>query len=260
MSLATKAVTVVERVEQSAVRELVAALVAGRVQPTSTPLDLRGVDPMLAVRPVVDLLAAWRERADVESEALGLALTSALEARSRAKDAAPQVEVVWTGPAELSSPLRQTAAVVHELIDAARSNILVVGYSITFDYLQRGATGRLLQDLLTATSRGVQITMVLHDDPQNLAQLTRAWPHDHRPPHVLVWPIPATDEMTKLHAKVVVVDGSDLLVTSANLTFHGLERNMEIGLRIRGPQAAIVRQRFDELERIGCLKPIARRF
>ena len=260
MSLASNVATVVERVEQSAVRELVAALATGRVQPTSTPLDLRGIDPILAVRPVVDLLAAWRERRDVESAALALALTSALEARSRAKDAAPQVEVVWTGPAELSSPLRPTAAVVHELVDRARSYVLVVGYSITFDYLQRGATGRLLQDLLAATKRGVQITMVLHDDPKNLAQLTRAWPLGHRSPHVLVWPIPAADAMTKLHAKVVVVDGSDLLVTSANLTFHGLERNMEIGLRIRGPQAEIIRQRFDELERIGCLKPIATRF
>ena len=36
---------------------------------------------------------------------------------------------------------------------------------------------------------------------------------------------------------MLVVDRSDLLVTSANLTWHGMTNNFEIGLRVRGNAA-----------------------
>jgi phosphatidylserine/phosphatidylglycerophosphate/cardiolipin synthase-like enzyme len=38
-----------------------------------------------------------------------------------------------------------------------------------------------------------------------------------------------------------------VLVTSANLTYHGLAENLEIGLRVKGAQAAAIGQRFDHL-------------
>ena len=38
----------------------------------------------------------------------------------------------------------------------------------------------------------------------------------------------------KVHAKVAVVDGVRAFVTSANLTGHALERNMEAGVLING--------------------------
>jgi phosphatidylserine/phosphatidylglycerophosphate/cardiolipin synthase-like enzyme len=40
-----------------------------------------------------------------------------------------------------------------------------------------------------------------------------------------------------MHVKAVVVDGRVALVTSANLTGHALERNMELGLVVRGGAA-----------------------
>ena len=43
-------------------------------------------------------------------------------------------------------------------------------------------------------------------------------------------------------------------MTSANLTFHGLESNLELGLRVRGPQAAVVAERFDQLAAMGVLE------
>lgn len=50
-----------------------------------------------------------------------------------------------------------------------------------------------------------------------------------------------------MHAKCLLVDGSDLLVTSANFTFHGLHGNIEIGIRVRGAQAAEARKIFSHL-------------
>ena len=42
-----------------------------------------------------------------------------------------------------------------------------------------------------------------------------------------------TDEMHKMHCKMIVVDDQDLLVTSANFTYHGMLGNIEFGVRLR---------------------------
>ena len=45
-------------------------------------------------------------------------------------------------------------------------------------------------------------------------------------------------QYTKLHAKCLVVDRLQMLVTSANFTFHGLESNIELGLLVRNQPLA----------------------
>jgi hypothetical protein len=54
-------------------------------------------------------------------------------------------------------------------------------------------------------------------------------------------------------AKALVVDRLEALVTSANLTLHGLQANLELGLRVRGPQAQAIALRFDHLIASGVL-------
>ncbi len=51
----------------------------------------------------------------------------------------------------------------------------------------------------------------------------------------------------KLHAKVIVSDHSDALVTSANLTKAGFQENLEMGLRIQGDMAGAIVRHFDLL-------------
>ena len=50
-----------------------------------------------------------------------------------------------------------------------------------------------------------------------------------------------------MHAKCLLVNGTDLLVTSANFTFHGLHGNIEIGVRLSGPPAFEARKVFSHL-------------
>jgi phosphatidylserine/phosphatidylglycerophosphate/cardiolipin synthase-like enzyme len=52
----------------------------------------------------------------------------------------------------------------------------------------------------------------------------------------------------------VEADDEALLVTSANLTYHGLFANLELGILVRGSVAGEVRRHFDRLERQGHLK------
>lgn len=41
-------------------------------------------------------------------------------------------------------------------------------------------------------------------------------------------------KFAKMHGKALLVDGSDLLISSANFTFHGFHGNLEFGVRLRG--------------------------
>ena len=55
--------------------------------------------------------------------------------------------------------------------------------------------------------------------------------------------------MASLHAKLVVAKQKDALVTPANLTYHGLKANLELGVRLQGPVAADIVDHFNRLIR-----------
>ena len=46
--------------------------------------------------------------------------------------------------------------------------------------------------------------------------------------------------MAALHAKVISIDKRETLITSANLSYHGQEGNLELGIYVESP--AIARQ------------------
>ncbi len=193
---------------------------------------------------------------EVTAEAVAVSLQAAVGLRDLERLQRPEVEIVWTGP-EAEGPLvRPTAAVIEEMLGAVREagEVLVVGYSFA------GAGGRPLSkivDLLCAASRrGALVTIVLHrdDEEKNRDHLLSAWDPSAIRPRLLTWDPPRDFPYTKLHAKVLVVDRLETLVTSANLTFHGLTANLELGLRVRGPQARHIALRFDHLIAAGVLR------
>ena len=77
----------------------------------------------------------------------------------------------------------------------------------------------------------------------NWDQLRQGWPDDAPRPGVYTWG-DDDDQIAKLHAKVIVVDRRDLLITSANLTGHGMSGNLELGARLTGRPA---RQAHDHI-------------
>ena len=52
------------------------------------------------------------------------------------------------------------------------------------------------------------------------------------------------DPMSSLHAKVICVDQSKTLITSANLSYHGQEGNIEMGTYI---ESATIARQVDEV-------------
>lgn len=79
-------------------------------------------------------------------------------------------------------------------------------------------------------------------------RVLEVWPEDAARPRIF-HDRPRADgaPYASMHAKCLLVDGSDLLITSANFTFHGLKGNIEIGVRLGGPPGAEARKIFPHL-------------
>jgi phosphatidylserine/phosphatidylglycerophosphate/cardiolipin synthase-like enzyme len=185
----------------------------------------------------------------VAPSAVALALRTGRGVTVREAAQRPQVEVVWTGP-EAGGPLvRPTTAVIREMLRDTRAGgeILLVGYSLTAD--DGSPSADIIGLLVEASKEQAQVRVVLHKDEEakNRKNLLAAWSAFAVKPTIYTWEPPTGGPYRKMHAKTLVVDRVEVLVTSANLTFHGLSENIELGLRVRGPQAAAIAQRFDHL-------------
>jgi phosphatidylserine/phosphatidylglycerophosphate/cardiolipin synthase-like enzyme len=213
---------------------------------------VRGVDAQTVIRCAQAFAAV---EGVLEPPAAALALRVAVGVRDAERLNRPEIEIVWTGP-EADGPLvRPTAVVLEEMIQGVREagEILVVGYRLTAD---DGSAMSAIIDLLGEASRRRAVVTVILDreSESNRTSLFAAWDKRAVKPRVLTWDPPPEFPYTKLHAKALVVDRLEALVTSANLTVHGLHANLELGLRVRGPQAAAIARRFDHLIASGVLR------
>src|SRR5690606_38815843 len=78
------------------------------------------------------------------------------------------------------------------------------------------------------------ITLVVDHEQTSLDLLSRGWPRTNPPNIYVADSSRLTFPHAKMHSKLLLIDGSDLLITSANFTYHGLSGNVEMGVRMRG--------------------------
>ncbi len=190
------------------------------------------------------------ETAGDDSSLLPMLIRYGRECRERTMGESPEVEVAWTHPGHNLPPLRTSGAVARDVINSANKTLLVVGYSVTVDAALAGLAAQTIAAMAGAAARGVVVTPILHRDPRNRDALLRGWPKGQRPPTIFTWPERHDDHMASLHAKTLVADAANALVTSANLTYHGYEANIEVGVRITGNGAKQLHRAFHELIRI----------
>lgn len=174
--------------------------------------------------------------------AVVLGVVDALIAARRARPPAP--ELVWTGPEATSASARDTEVVVRRLFSAARQEVIVAGYS--FDH---GAD--ILRPLHEAMrDQGLRALLFLDiagrarvpSETEHYATLkvrefiAHNWPFGDPRPDIYYDPrTVAPDQYASLHAKCIVVDRAHALVTSANFTNRGQDRNIETGVLLHDP-------------------------
>jgi cardiolipin synthase len=191
---------------------------------------------------------------------LGILLQVASAAIRNEREASTKMQVVWSGPEVEGSYVRATREVVREIVRNAKREMIVVGYWLAGREDGEGIIQELVQLLSEAVTRGVVLTVVLDerqrpDGTDNRRILSDLWPSSMPFPRLLTWRLPLGEKHLKLHAKVMVADRRDALVTSANLTWYAMDRNIEMGIRISGPSAEIISQHLRLLDTTGILQP-----
>jgi len=180
----------------------------------------------------------------IDPVALLIAIDTALAVAKSAKKTSERIDLSWTGPVQFSVEGRTTPSVLEEMVQNAHDSIIITGYSITKE------ARNFISLLEKAMAKNVEVIFVIHSDDENknFETLSNLWNYEKKPKIYSRKPGPS-DVYFKIHAKMIVVDKFDLLVTSANLTWHGMTNNFEIGLRVRGSTAekaeALIRNLID---------------
>lgn len=186
---------------------------------------LRNSVPTEPFRATMERLAvAWGKSPELGGAGVALALRAA-SAGYRGALSESQVEAVWTGP-DGDVDVRLTYAVLIEVIRAATRSLILVSFAA---YRMEEVT----EALRDAARRGVEVRLVLDGG----TAAARAFEASERI-SLYTWPptlLPEHDpQHASLHAKAAIADDRLALVTSANLTEYALDRNMELGLLVRG--------------------------
>ena len=205
---------------------------------------LRATAGSVILRDACDQLS--KRLAYAESAYLSGLLAGAARAVERARQQ-QSVSVVWTGPESGVSSSRLTAAAVIDLINAARSEILLVSYATHNEPSIKAA-------LSAATARNVAVTLLAERHEDNPSYTAAGTPFPGLNVLRLHWPASSRPPGAALHAKIIVVDDQVALVGSANLTSRAMESNLECGILIRGgPQPRAIRDHITGLHAAGVL-------
>jgi cardiolipin synthase len=176
------------------------------------------------------LIAAWRT-VDIPSFEVSAMLTAASAGYYRAKGE-QEIELVWTGPSSKLVATRKTEQALLQVIDAATSRLFITSF-VAYD------VASIMNALRNATNRGVAVSMLLESSDKHgggvsmdaIGKMRAALPAAR----IYFWADKGESYAGgKVHAKVAVCDEAICFVSSANLTGHAMERNMEAGVLIRG--------------------------
>ena len=153
-------------------------------------------------------------------------------------------ELVWTGPSSEIVATRKTEQALVQVINAAQEKLFLTSF-VAYDVTS------IMTTLAKAVERGVTLSILLESSDKHgggvsfdgIAQMRNTLPSAR----VYFWKNKGKDFADgKVHAKVVVCDEKLCFVSSANLTSHAMETNMEAGVLIRGGRLPVTLHRHLE--------------
>ena len=234
--------------------QLAQLLEAGLLMPPFGRLTIQDHVPRVHAETVAAWLNEIGGRQSAERQ-IALVLRAFAAGREDKADARDPIQIVVSGP-DPSGTARDTGVVLRQLFQKARERVLAVGFAVHQGRSVFEALARRLDEIET-----LKVTLCLDVRRQtgstsmdNLVVAAFArdfidneWP-GKRKPAVFYDPRSLHGSETSrsaLHAKCVIVDGREALVTSANFTEAAQERNIELGLLVdSAPVAERIERHF----------------
>lgn len=160
-----------------------------------------------------------------ECEKMAGTILSAMNEKSTDK-----VSLVVTAPPSFKIDAKPTMTVVRSMLEGAQKNILITGYSLSPYF------SGLTDTIIEKSQRGVFVKFFVNniEKQPDADKLLR-----YKGRFLKIYDyINEEDKMAALHAKVISVDMKQTLITSANLSYHGQQGNIELGTLIESERTA----------------------
>ena len=141
-----------------------------------------------------------------------------------------KVSLVVTAPPAFRIDAKPTMTVVRSMIKGAERNILITGYSLSSYFAE------LTDTIIDKSQRGVFVKFFINnvEKQPDADKLLR-----YKGRFLQIYDYSNDeDKMAALHAKVISVDMKQTLITSANLSYHGQQGNIELGALIESERTA----------------------
>lgn len=199
------------------------------------------------------LTDAWRATSigSAELASMLLAASHAFENVSRHQS----TELVWTGPTTPFVSARRTEQALLQVIGSAKQTLFVTSF-VAYD------VSTIVKALNASATRGVAISMLLESSQEQggsmsfdvLGKMRTLVPAAK----LYAWRSRASAFSDgRVHAKVAVADRDVCFITSANLTGHAMEQNMEAGVLITGGSIPpILSEHFTALIAMRTIEPV----
>ncbi|MBI9019023.1 MAG: phospholipase [Phycisphaerae bacterium] len=183
------------------------------------------------------MINVLRQEWQQNPEVLPLEIAAALRGASGAAiimEKREAVEMVWTGPLTGLVASRHTEQVLLEVINSAKWRLFIVSFvAYNIDSVKMA--------LHNAVGRNVKIDILLESTKKHGGKIEIDSIYEFKKTipsaNIYAWNIlskSAGQLNGAVHAKCAVADASIAFVTSANLTKAAMEKNMELGILIRG--------------------------
>lgn len=135
-------------------------------------------------------------------------------------------DLVLTAPDSFRVKTLRTKDIMRRLIENAERSLTITGYSIS-DYFVE-----MLDSIIKKSQQGVYVRLYVNDIEKQKDALDRLMVYRSRFLQVYEYQKQKDDKMAALHAKLIVSDVKESLVSSANLSYHGMQGNVEMGFLI----------------------------
>ena len=213
-------------------------------------LNIKGlIDPESDERNIVDLL--YFPTGGGKTEAY-LGLIAFIIAYRRLTSDSDSIELVITAPETFRIKTKKTRDVVEKLIKNAEKSVVMTGYSIS-DYF----TG-MLDTIIAKSQQGVYVRFYVNDIEKSRASLVKMLAYRSKYLQFFEYEKNSDDKMAASHAKILTIDSDKSLVSSANLSYHGLSGNIEMGFLVRSAdKAKQIEELLKELVRMHVYKKIS---
>lgn len=145
-------------------------------------------------------------------------------------------ELVWTGPTTPFVSARRTEQALLQVINSAEQSLIITSF-VAYD------VSTIVKAMNAANDRGVVISMLLElcQEQGGNISFDAIGKMKNLVPAASLYAWREKDDQFSggsVHAKVAVADGRLCFITSANLTGHAMEKNMEAGVLISGGRIA----------------------